>query len=259
MSIRPKTLQRDLAIVERLKAMASARVIAEEFGLTFSTAESICKRLRREHGIQTDGRRKGGTSCGERDAAVLQRIKEGAGTAQIAKEFNLSAEYSTHLCRRIRIANNMERKVNTAYSQRLEARNAIIVERLKAGANAGMIASEFDMDGPSATNLCALLRRKHGISHQHIKGHKPRPAHIDKEHRAAYSECRKVMGVAFLESLVGPMRGPLDDGQALEILRLHAALRVVTLDAEEYVAVVERRLRQRQREQLDELAQRSCQ
>lgn len=67
---------------------------------------------------------------------------------------------------------------------------------------------------------------------------------VEPEHRPALEEVQRHLGRVWLAHELGTIAGPLDEGQELELQRIHAALRVELLDAQDHLEVVRERLRE---------------
>lgn len=136
-------------------------------------------------------------------------------------------------------------------------RDVLIIERLRAGAMPRDIAAEFNLSPDHAKKHCGMLRRENGIPTPATRRRR-RTIAVEKDHRTALEEVTRHLGGDFVSAHVKAREGVsyLDDGQTLEVLRLHAALKFVLLDAAELVESVERRLRQIDLQALEQVAQR---
>jgi len=146
-----------------------------------------------------------------------------------------------------------------APGSRTVARDLEIVEMLRNGALNYQVAERYRFAFDYCQEMCRRLRRIHGLPREPpAQGQPPRsptkgnlPARAaESEHNAAFKELRRHLGAAWLTAELGA-DGQCDDSQMLEALQLHAALRVVLLDAEDHLDVVRRRLRERSRGHLD--------
>lgn len=72
---------------------------------------------------------------------------------------------------------------------------------------------------------------------------------VEPAHRHTLAECQLHLGRAWLAKELGVSAGPLDEGQELELQRIHAALRVELLDAQDHLEVVRVRLRELARDE----------
>jgi uncharacterized protein (DUF433 family) len=190
----------------------------------------------------------------DRNAAIVEMLRQGASSLAVADRYRMSRDYATHLCGRLRRAHGLPAAVRSPTAES-PARNAAIIEMLKLGATAAEVAEKFGLAADYSTNLCAKLRKSEGISQYRIRGYNRRRPGIEPEYREAFDELRRAVGDAFLQQRLGSLNDVLDDGQTLEVMRLHAAMRVLTLDAVDLITVVHRAIRQRQRDDLAELAE----
>jgi len=191
----------------------------------------------------------------DRNAAIVEMLRQGASSLAVADRYRMSRDYATHLCGRLRRAHGLPAAVRSPTAES-PARNAAIIEMLKLGATAAEVAEQFGLAPDYSTNLCAKLRKSAGISQYRIRGYNRRRPGIEPEYREALDELRRACGDDFVRRRIGgSFVEQLDDGQTLEVMRLHAALRVLTLDAVELITVIHQAIRQRQRDELAELAE----
>lgn len=130
-------------------------------------------------------------------------------------------------------------------------RDELIIARLREGALAPEIAAEFGLAESYCTSLCGSLRRQNGIP---APSGRRRKISCEKEHADALKEVVRHLGPDFVAAHVEARDSVtyLDDGQTLEVLRLHAALRLVLLDAADLVLPVIKRLRRVEREKVEQ-------
>jgi transposase len=193
-------------------------------------------------------------STEQRDAEVVKMLRAGATSLAVAERFGVSRDYATHLCGRLRRRHNLPPAVKSPTGENSE-RNQAILEQLQLGATAAQVAEQFGLAPDYSTNLCAKLRKSAGISQYRIRGYNRRRPCIEPEYQEALIELRRAVGDAFLRQRLGSLAEVFDEGKTLEVIRLHAALRVLTLDAVDLITVVHRAIRQRQRDELAELAE----
>ena len=149
-----------------------------------------------------------------------------------------------------------------APGSRTVARDAEAVEMLRKGATNTQVGQHFGLTPEYCQELCRRLRKSFGLRPLKPRSLKPLPRKppqtgvgihartAESEHHPAIVELKRHLGAAWLTQELGTDTW-CDDGQMLEALQLHAALRVVLLDAEDHLDVVRRRLRERSRGHLD--------
>ena len=137
--------KRDAEIVRRVKAGETPKTVGKDFGLTNNQVSYICRKagLRQRNRMNDKGQRE------KRNAEIIRRIKAGESQAAVAKDFGLTPQHTSVICREAGFSKQKE----------IQARNAEIVRRCRAGERQAAVAKDFGLTPSTVKWICWKARR----------------------------------------------------------------------------------------------------
>ena len=143
-------------ILAKIKDGSTAAQIAEKYGVSYQKIGHI---LRRKRSL---GERLPENERTERNAAVVECIRNGATQMQASKKFEMSSQHVSRIWRDTHAMRGRDIRRGrwaVADKPKLEARNAAIAERVASGESKAALAKEYGMSG---SNVYAIIRAAGG-------------------------------------------------------------------------------------------------